>query len=220
MAFTRARENLFIVLKSKESMFDILDLTPKKYGKLLCSRSANGTAIQPQSHHLEYKELCYGTQSDILRVDETQQEDIKAINFGLAMHYMLEMLGDFREEHIRDAKDMMMNKYGDALGDDEIEDIENRVKLLLQNEEFLSLSRGERYKEKALKYKNNLKYIDLLIKRESLWIVIDYKSSLTNSVEQLAQVALYVYAIKEITRQESEGYVCYLLNDKIKILKV
>ena len=220
VAFTRARENLFIVVKSKESMFDILDLTSKKYGKLSCSRSANGTAIQPKSHHFDYREPYYGTQSDILRVDETQQEDIKAINFGLAMHYMLEMLGDFREEHIRDAKDMMMNKYGDALGDDEIEDIENRVKLLLQNEEFLSLSRGERYKEKALKYKNNLKYIDLLIKRESLWIVIDYKSSLTNSVEQLAQVALYVYAIKEITRQESEGYVCYLLNDKIKILKV
>lgn len=227
VAFTRARENLIIVLKSKDSMFDILDLAPERYGKLTCKRDSGKNMQKPEFGHLEYKELYYGTQSDILAVEKEKEEDIKSINFGIAMHYMLEMLGEFtsvvpdaKEQHIKSAKDMMINKYGHALEDEEIEDIQNRVKMLLHNEEFIHLISGECYREKALRHKNNLKYIDLLIKSENQWIVIDYKSALSHSAEHLVQVNSYVNAIKEITGNQADGYICYLLKDSIKINKL
>lgn len=227
VAFTRARENLIIILKSKDSMFDILDLAPNRYGKLTCKRDSGKNMQKQEFGHLEYKELYYGTQSDILAVEKEKEEDIKSINFGIAMHYMLEMLGEFtsvvpdaKEQHIKSAKDMMINKYGHTLEDEEIEDIQNRVKMLLHNEEFITLISGECYREKALRHKNNLKYIDLLVKNENQWIVIDYKSALSHSAEHLVQVNSYVNAIKEITGNQADGYICYLLKDSIKINKL
>ncbi|MBW6488482.1 RecB-like helicase [Sulfurimonas sp.] len=220
VAFTRARENLIIVLKSKDSIFDILDLAPEVYGKLTCKTNSNKISDKTDFHVFEYKELYYGTQSDILAVEKAKEEDIKSINFGIAMHYMLEILGEFTEQRVKSAKDMMINKYGHALEEVEIEDIENRVKLLLQNGEFISLVSGECYREKALRYKKNLKYIDLLVKGENAWRVIDYKSALSHSAEHLAQVGFYVNAIKEITGDEVSGYICYLLKDSVKIVHI
>jgi len=137
------------------------------------------------------------------------------------------MLGSFDAQSISLAKEMMLNKYGAFLEDEEIEDIENRVSMLLKNKTFLSLVKGECYKEKAIRYKNNLRYIDLLVKsnsvKESLferWNIIDYKSALSYVDEHKKQVSYYVNAIKEITGDEVDGYICYLLQGSIKIVKI
>jgi len=220
VAFTRARENLVIVLKSKDSSFDILDLSPKSSGSLRCKKEFDILAPQIQFQTLEYKELYYGTQSDILEVEKIQDEDLKSINFGLAMHYMLEMLGQFEEKNISYAKDMMINKYGSILEDEEIEDIENRIRLLLKNEEFISLISGDLYREKAIRYKNNLRYIDLLVKNSSGWSVVDYKSSASYFEHHIRQIDYYVKAIKEITGEKVEGYICYILENNIKIVRI
>lgn len=192
VAFTRARENLFVVLKSKDSVFDILDLSVGNSGVLTCENKNSISTLHVESEPLEYKPLYYGTQSDILALEEDEHEDLKAINFGLAMHYMLEMLGEFKTQNILHAKDMMINKYGYILEDSEIEDISVRVSNLINSKEFISLVDGECYREKAIRYKNNLRYIDLLVQTDvkqdvlSLfsnitWNVIDYKSSFTFS---------------------------------------
>ncbi len=147
------------------------------------------------------------------------------------MHYMLEMLGEFKTQNISHAKDMMINKYGYILEDVEIEDIVNRVSRLLDSNEFISLIDGECYREKAIRYKNNLRYIDLLVQTNNkqdvlslfsniTWNVIDYKSSFTFSDHHLKQIRYYVKAIKEITGDEVNGYICYLLEKEIKIVKV
>ena len=224
VAFTRARDNLFIIKKSKDSLFDILDLSLGSLGMLHVDKTLhveNTTAI---TNVLEYNNLYYGTQSDILKLETQTQEDLKSINFGLAMHYMLEMLGEFNSLHVQSAKDMMINKFGHTLESEEIQDIENRVRLLLENKEFKSLSDGATHKEKALRYKNNLRYIDLLVQKSeglfSSWNVIDYKSSSAYSEHHLKQVRYYVKAIKEITGEEVDGYICYLLKDEVKFIKV
>jgi len=226
VAFTRARENLFVVLKSKDSMFDMLDLMQCRHGDLKCGKNHNRVDKQ-ESHVLEYKELYYGTQSDILEPEKMQDEDVKSINFGLAMHYMLEMLAEFDVQSIMYAKDMMLNKYGHILEDEEIEDILRRVKMLLQNEEFISLLGTECYREKAIRHKKNLKYIDLLVRDDSQketlfdsWNVIDYKSAISHTGEHLKQVRNYVKAVEEITSESAKGYIVYLLEESIKIVKV
>ena len=221
VAFTRARDNLFIILKSKDSNFDILDLTCMSRGNLLVDTQnieKTGTADKK----LDYQAFYYGTQSDILKLEEDTKENLKSINFGLAMHYMLEMLADFTEDSVEDASHMMINKYGYILEESEVSDIISRVKLLLNSKDFLNLIDGEVYKEKAIRYKNNLRYIDLLVKsnKEESWNVIDYKSSFAYSEHHLKQVRYYNKAVGEITRENVNGYICYILEDEVKLVQV
>ncbi len=222
VAFTRAKENLFIVQKSKGSVFDILDISSGVNGKLLDKQddSSNSSAKNKTIESFEYKDLYYGTQSDILALEESVEENLKSINFGLAMHYMLEMMDNFSIKNIANASSMMINKYGYILDDKEIADIQNRVTMLIESQEFISLLGGNIYKEKAIRYNNNLRYIDLLIEKKDIWNIIDYKSSLSCATHHHKQVRYYQKAVKEITGDEVDGYICYLLEDEIKLVKI
>jgi len=218
VAFTRARENLFIIKKPKESSFELLSLALESYGQLI----VNGSTERKKESlpHCESEELYYGTQSDLLSSESESQSNLEAINFGIAMHYMLEMLEDFTPYSLDRAKSMMINRYGFSLSDIEVEDIYSRLSLLVKNREFLSLVKGECFKEKALRYKKELRYIDLLVKASNQWIVIDYKSSLEYANKHKNQVNAYVDAIKKITDEPCHGYIVYLLSDEVKIVSV
>ena len=221
VAFTRARENLIIVQKSKDSTFSLLKLNAGAYGSLVCSNNDESNSVKDEFKQLEYKSHYYGTQKEILALEKESNEDLSAINFGLAMHYMLEMMSEFSVDKLANAFDMTQNKFGYSLESGQLEDIEARVKNLIENEEFISLSSGECYKEKAIRYKNNLRYIDLLVKRkDGGWNVMDYKSSLAYSEHHVKQVRYYIRAIEEITGDAVDGYICYLLDNEIKIVKV
>jgi len=220
VAFTRARENLFIISKSKDSIFDILELNFGRFGLLECAYNKS-SHTKTQTLPLKYKEFYYGTQSDILALEKQDNEDYSAINFGLAMHYMLEMLESFKREKILNAKDMMINKYGYSLENEELQDIENRVLMLVNYTPFEKIIQGKHYKEKALRYKKALRYVDLLVKCEDgSWNVIDYKSSSKLSEHHVTQVKFYVKAIKEITGDKVRGYIAYLLKEDIKIVEI
>ncbi|MBN2815499.1 MAG: RecB-like helicase [Campylobacterales bacterium] len=219
VAFTRARENLIVISKSEKSDFALLELEEGSFGELCIEKKEQ---IKSETYApLSYKELYYGTQSEILGVERESAQELKALNFGTAMHYMLEMLESFSIESLVSAKDMMLNKYGFLLEDAEVEDIVHRVKLLIENKEFLSLIEGKCYKEKALHYKNSLRYIDLLVEEEcGVWNIIDYKSSKSFADEHYKQVRAYVHAIQTITNQSAKGYLCYLLEKKVEIVPV
>ena len=219
VAFTRARENLFIVAKEEKSDFEILELEVGSYGKLHCTQKES-QALQSFTP-LRYKELYYGTQSDILSLEKESSQDLQALHFGTAMHYTLEMLASFEEESIEDALDMMRNKYGFMLQESEMQDISRRIHILLKNRDFLELIEGECYKEKGLRHKNSLRYVDLLVKHKSgVYNVVDYKSSYLYGDEHKKQVRGYVNAIKEITKESVDGYICYLLEESIELIKV
>ncbi|WP_457747534.1 RecB-like helicase [Sulfurimonas sp.] len=219
VAFTRARDNLFVIKKPKESSFDILSLEVQKKGNLKVQESK--VFLKQEKKQVPFEELYYGSQGDLLEHEKVSDDDLHAINLGTAMHYMLEMLEDFTSTSLHSAKSMMINKYGFELSEADINDIVQRVKNLLAYEPFLHLSSGEYYKEKALRYKKNLRYIDLLVKNEdNSWSVIDYKSSINDSQGHLTQVRSYVNAIEEITHQKVQGYLVYLLKDKITIVAV
>ena len=229
VAFTRARENLFIVKKPKDSLFDLLELPLGHTGELICTQK-NIEMDSKDLKPLEYESFYYGTQSDLLSLEESGEEDFKSINFGLAMHYTLEMLDAFELSSLENAKDMMINKYGYILESAEVDEIVARVKNLLKSEEFIALIQGEIFKEQAMRYKKSLRYIDLLVKveessKESLFSetrynVIDYKSGEAHSSHHVMQVKYYVNAVKEISGDEVDGYICYLLKNEIKLVRV
>ena len=220
VAFTRARQNLIIIQKSKNSTFESLDLEAGSHGKLEVQKSSKTQA--QESEYLAYEEFYYGSQSDVLALESEKNEDLKSINFGIAMHYTLEMMADFTQESLSNAKSMMINKFGFSLEQSEVEDIIKRVELLLEAAAFKELLSPNLYREKALRYKNSLRYIDLLVKSEDgSYNIIDYKSSTAYSEHHLKQVRFYVKAIKAITGvEEVRGYIAYLLQNEVKIVRV
>ena len=219
VAFTRARENLIIVQKSENSTFELLDLHGGSFGELHSTCKAK--SVVKKHKKLAFENLYYGTQSDLLALESEGEEDIKAINFGIALHYTLEMMYEFSANALQDAKNMMLNKYGFMLEDSEISDIEQRILHLIDSKEFANLTDGVCYKEKALRYKNNLRYLDLLVqKADGSYNVVDYKSSMKYTQHHLKQVRYYVKAVQEITKKAVTGSICYVLENEIKIVQV
>jgi len=219
VAFTRAREHLIIVQKPEKSAFSFLDLKVESFGKLVLQKGEKEKkkALPP----VEFKEFYYGSQSDLLEVESDSETNLDAINFGIALHYMLEMMADFTKESIEPAKNMMLNRFGFTLDPSAIEDIVQRVALFIENQALRELVRGKYYKEKALRYKNNLRYVDLLIEKEDgSFVVIDYKSSFAFSEHHHKQVHYYVQAIEAISGKSVKGFLCYLLADEIKVVPV
>ena len=218
VAFTRAKENLIIIQKPKDSIFEMLELQNRSYGKIL--RSAPKEVAKQNYTEFEFSHLYYGSQNNILDTTADEDTDLKAINFGLATHYALEMIKSFSKESIDELYTLLLNRYGFLLELEEIEDILKRVEMLISSKEFQKIVDGEIFKEQALSFNNNLRYVDLLIKYNNSWAVLDYKTSKLYADKHKAQVLCYVDAIKTITGDKVDGYICYLLKESIEIIKV
>ena len=222
VAFTRAREALFVLKNAKDSEFDILTLDEGRYGSLHVKSSKCNT--QSPSSTLQYSERAYGLQKELLTPsDEStseEGEDSNAILFGLALHYTLEMMDGYHLDSLDSALGASYHKYGYALGSEAFEDMKQRITLLCQNSQFLALIEGTIYKEQPLSFKGELKYLDAMIENSSGYVVIDYKSSKKFSQHHHSQVRNYMYALKSITKREVRGVICYLLEDQIELKEV
>ena len=218
VAFTRAKESLFIIHKHKDSKFDELELSEGTRGVL--ALQAKPSVIKEKKPDMEYKEIYYGTQSDLLAQAKEEREDHKAIQFGLALHYTLEMMSSFDESSITSALYTSKNSFGAVLSTQEFDSIEKRIARLVGDKMFLDLVQGKVHKEKAISYQHELRYIDLLIQKDDTWTIIDYKSAMTHTQSHLKQVAFYKQAIRDITAQKVNAYICYLLEDEISLVKV
>jgi len=218
VAFTRAKESLFIIHKSKDSKFEALSLCEGVHGELQLTPKPKVT--EPKRPEIGFKELYYGTQADLLSQEKREEENHEAIEFGLALHYTLEMIADFSESSLHAALSIARNKFGSVIGEEGFFSIERRIRHLLSSDEFLQLTQGKVYKEKAISYNKELRYIDLLIEYQDEWVVIDYKSAISHTESHLKQVSFYKKAVREITAQEVSGYICYLLDEGVKLVEV
>ncbi|MBD3824333.1 MAG: RecB-like helicase, partial [Epsilonproteobacteria bacterium] len=128
---------------------------------------------------------------------------------------------DFSPLKIYDAKELTRNRFGTLLDAEQIESIAQRVERLINDDEFLGLVDGRCYKEQSLIFEKELRYIDLLVElQDGSYRVIDYKSSMGDMQEHTIQVKGYVDCVEKISQKSAEGYICYLLEDGIKIVKV
>ena len=218
VAFTRAQESLFIITKQKDSKFEDLDLSEGSYGEL--AFKAKKEEEKTVYAAIDFQERYYGSQEDLLSVAENEDLDYKAIEFGLALHYTLEMMETFKEDKIEAALNITQNRYGAVLEETAFVDIRKRIRMLIKNAEFQELCIGKIYKEKAISFEQKLRYIDLLIEKEGRWVIIDYKSAMTHTSSHLKQVNFYKKAISEITGQKASAYIAYLLEDDIKLVEV
>ena len=218
VAFTRAKESLFVIHKSKDSKFENLCLSEGNHGELAFKLKVE--KAKTIYKEMNFRDFYYGTQADLLSHAKEDEQDHKAIEFGLCLHYTLEMMADFRSESLTQALVVSKNKFGAVLSEEEFLSIGKRVLNLTNNEAFLELSAGKVYKEKAISYNEELRYIDLLIEKEDEWIVIDYKSNISFTQSHLKQVNFYKKAISDITSSPVRGFIAYALEDSLKLVEV
>lgn len=212
VAFTRAEISLYIIKKPKASIFDALALDDVSFG----SKSKMGHVameVLPKEPFL-YRPVDVGTQEN-LQKSETKEGDYEAIEFGLALHYTLEMLAAFNKDALHSAMMAMKNSFNISVAKQDA--IEQRVNRLLENESFLTLIEGKVSKEQPLAIEGKLYYIDLLIEKEDHYVVIDYKSSQDGYTHHEKQIRNYLFGVHKITGKPVKAYLVYPLEQEVVI---
>ncbi len=218
VALTRAVEGLIVIRKPKESVFDEIGMETMCIGTLNVEHSE----LDIQREQISQSTVLsnYGTQ-ETSTPDVEEEKDYEAILFGTALHYGLEMLGTFDEVNLGTAMIALKNRYGQQLSDASLEEIEVRIKNLIENKAFQEILDGAKMtKEQSLSFEGELKQIDLLLEYEAYNLVIDYKSSKKYGIKHQKQVEYYKKAIATITGKRTEGMIVYLLEEGIELENV
>ncbi len=216
VALTRAVEGLIVLRKPKDSIFDEINMEPMSVGELKVMSIHESKKTLPETVKA-FKISNYGTQ-ELLSAEEDEEKDYEAILFGTALHYALEMLGNFNEESLDSTMLSLKNRYGQQLHDQSMDQIEERIKKLIAHKAFQQILEGAKVtKEQSLSFEGELKQIDLLLEYEDHCLVIDYKSSKKYALKHENQVRYYQKAIDNITGKRTEGMIIYLLEDEISI---
>ena len=218
VAFTRAKKRLYIIQKSKDSKFDDLALNEQTWGeeKITAQHTPKREAAEP----LAYEPRSYGVQSEIIKEEGEEEKDRHAVEFGLALHYTLEMMGSFEESAIEEALVVTVNRYGGYLDQGDFASIKRRITHLVNDGRFRALSSGVVTKERAISYERELRYIDLLVQKDDGWVIMDYKSAKGYSEQYHNQVGFYKRAVASITDEKVSAFLVYLLEEGCEIVEV
>ncbi|WP_295051780.1 RecB-like helicase [Sulfuricurvum sp.] len=217
VALTRAAQSLMVIAKVKNSWFDPLELVASEQG-VLEIKVQKEKPVQTEKA-VNFKALHFGTQEETLRPPKEATHDYAAVQFGLALHYTLEMMGEFSTVSLEIALESTRNRFGSVLPMGAMGEIEKRIERLLSDQTFRHLTQGDRYKEQMIRHKGNLGVIDLLVRSEKGWIIIDYKSGREEEEKHRDQINRYGEAIRSSTGEETAGYLCYLLEETIEWIK-
>ncbi len=218
VAFTRAKESLIICQKENNSSFKTLNLKPITIGQIKPKQNNKPTLKYKTTYN--YKPIILGLQENTLQAESEKEQDIKSINFGLAMHYMLEIIKEFDKNYIEEAYWSMKNRFEILLEKNQTKEIKKRVLKLLTHSKFLELIDGKILKEQPIAFEGELKIIDLLIEKDDHMIIIDYKSSLLQKDIHLKQINHYKYAIEQITQKPTKAFLFYLQQEKIEYVEI
>ena len=220
VALTRAVEGLIILRKPKGSIFDALGMEIMTLGALEVMSPESGAKNDSMKMRSDIVLSNYGTQETV-KLDDEIEKDYEAILFGTALHYSLEMLGDFNVMSIATAITALQNRYGQQLSTEGLVEIEKRISALIEEQVFQSYLEGAKVsKEQSLSFEGELKQIDLLLEYDEHNVVVDYKSSKKYSLKHEQQVGYYKKAIANITGKRTEGLVVYLLDEGIEIKNI
>ena len=222
VALTRAVEGLIVIKKPEASIFDEIGMVPMSIGSLRQIQPMTSGSVPEPVEGIDSSITIsdYGTQ-EITERENDEEKDLAAILFGTALHYALEIMGSFDEKSLQSAMVSVRNRYGQLVGNVGLQEIEKRVRYLIEDESFQALLENARImKEQSLSFEGELKQIDLLLAYEDHMLVIDYKSSKKYLLKHQAQVNHYKRAIESITEKPTRGMLVYLLEEGIEILNL
>lgn len=220
VALTRAKNNLIIFKKEKSSVFELLNLQECQIGELILS---NAKKIEKNLIKIDYKPLNLGIQEQKIANNKDNESTIlKARYFGLATHYVLEMMSSFTLNSLDYSLKLSKARYSNYLDEDDFERVHKIVKNLLENEFFQSLIKDSQiFSEQALSYKEEIKVLDLLLFKDDFYYILDYKTTTDILSEHKYQVKAYKNAISSIFQTNNvKGFLLYLKDDCVEILEV
>ncbi|WP_026804055.1 RecB-like helicase [Aliarcobacter lanthieri] len=221
VALTRAKNNLIIFKKEKNSAFDILNLSECNIGNLIQSQTLN---TEKKLDKVSYTPLYLGKQEQKIVNEKGVEENelLKARYIGLATHYVLEMMSDFTISSMFYAINLSKARYSNYLDEVDFIKIDKIVRNLVENNFFQELlSNSKIVHEQALIYKEELKIVDLLLFKDDCFYIIDYKTTRQILDEHKSQVTYYKKAISDIFANENvKAYLFYLKEDSLDILEV
>lgn len=219
VALTRAVEGMIVVHKEKDSIFDEIGLSTMKVGEIEVSQPAFDKGRQ-ERQQTPVTITHYGTQ-ERAKEEEDEEKDLRALYFGSALHYTLEMMVGFDLSGLSKALVSMQNRYGQQLDNAQIREIRSRIERLLENKAFQELLKGAKMsKERAFAYHGELKQVDLLLEYEDRCLVIDYKSSKKYHLKHQLQVEGYKKALEKLTKKPTKGMIFYLLEESVEFIEV
>lgn len=221
VALTRAKSNLLVIKKVKNSVFACLNLTPLCIGTITIQQREYVVAKQVKA--IEYTPLNLGKQEQkIVQSKEENSYSLHAKYFGLATHYCLEMMKAFDEKSLTFALDLSKSRYNTYLSASDFEDMKQRILRLIYHTPFQEILHQTTWvKEQVLMYKNEIRIIDLLVYDANKCYIFDYKTTQEELNEHIFQVQHYKKAIKAILpKQEVLGYIIYLKQEELFIKEV
>lgn len=218
VAFTRAKRSLFVCAKEHNSAFEMLALNTIERGVIAVSTKE--APLMPSPMRV-YQPKRYGAQ-EVVRAPESEGEsaEIASMTFGIAQHYLFEMLDSFDESSLKRAYIALQNRFAPLLDKPTLQSIYQRGEKLISCKAFLDLIEGAKVsKEQPLMYQKERKQIDLLLEFPDKIVVVDYKSSKKHAHKHHAQVNLYREALLSMYRIPVEAYICYVLHEGIELVK-
>jgi len=196
VAFTRAKNALFVIKKKKSAFVSLENVENKTIGEFEAVKEKPKEEITKKfDKKLEY----YGPQ-DGVKNTEYKPNDYEAIYLGLAMHYSFEV-EDF---------DAVLNRYGIYT------DVDKAYSLYTNSKEKITFE-GKRFKEIPFIYDSKEGIIDLMIENDDEIIIIDYKSATPHDEKAYKeQVKSYMRAVKELKGKKVSGYILYVDSRELK----
>lgn len=218
VSLTRAKKGLTVIKKDEKSIFDVIGMLPIALGDIV---TENIKKDNTSSKNIEFLQITnYGLQPQIPKEDTTSIS-LKAQAFGVALHYALEMLDSFKYDSFNFALSNTRHRYERLLGNKAIEEIEKRIKALIDDDKFQKLCLGAIIKkEVTFCFDGEIKRIDLMLEWEDKIVIVDYKSSKNDQDKHVSQVDYYQKATTKISSKPTFGKIIYLLEDKIEILSL
>lgn len=209
VALTRAIQSLTIIAKPKSSWFEPLGLLSGSWGEpnFHLPPTIQTNLLKPIKDNI----TSYGKQQQTNKAEKNPIIDYEAINYGLALHYTLEMMDAFTASSLARAIELTRKRYGMSVGEKKILQLKETLKKVISDEQFSFLTQGKHYKEQAFLYQGQKRIIDILIEHDQgFWVVIDYKSGEEKPANHYEQVKTYMNAVELFLGGSVRGYVCYI----------
>lgn len=248
VALTRAEDALFIIavvsdtegtgrnvstMKLSDVLHDALGRKGYTQGILpsrpSVARDKYGKSGSVQRLHEVLNSITAHRQEIVSVVDEGKEretttfDNFRARRFGIAFHYAIEVLRDFREDTVDESLDRVRAAYGSELSDDDIALLKRRMELLLGDEIFLDLISGKRIeKEITFVCDGNASVVDLIAVGDEVVNVIDFKTTYEESLIDRYQTQIWRYCsmVSDVFGLPSRGILCFVLEDAIQYKEI
>lgn len=245
VALTRAQEGLFVTalvkddkkvnstLRLSDILFDALGR--EGYSKGVIPRYPLKLPEQsrktPGPHLLnEVFDYIIAQRKDSSQLEEKAEEyetvsfdNYRARRLGIAFHYAVQVIREFTEEAVKGAMARVIQIYGSGLSADEIGSVHKRISMLISDAEFRELiTEAEINREITFISEGRTAVADFVTVGKNKVTVIDFK---TNYEEEMLekytkQVSGYCSLASRIYGRACEGYICFVLENKVNYIVV